>query len=201
LSAQAAEADLTEVDHGQLDIAQTFRRAGLGAVVAAGEAAEPAPQLPVGVAPEPPTPTDVAPANTSTAPSTELLSGRLPRPDAELRRRKGRLVLILAGRPLGISAQVRLLGHEQRSGRRTVLQTLTRPLTTLMVRRTGTFEVAVRYIDPYDLTRTSPWTRIMLPGIPRDDSQAFDRRCLCRTSRRMPRDRDRRDGDLPGERL
>ena len=44
LSPEAAEKDLTEADNGVLDIAQTFRNAGLGAIVAAGEAAEPGAQ-------------------------------------------------------------------------------------------------------------------------------------------------------------
>ena len=44
LSPEAAEKDLTEADNGVLDIAQTFRNAGLGAIVTAGEAAEPGAQ-------------------------------------------------------------------------------------------------------------------------------------------------------------
>ncbi len=55
LSPEAGEKDLTEADKGVLNIAQTFRNAGLGAIVSAGEAAEPGAQLspPAGSSPQP----------------------------------------------------------------------------------------------------------------------------------------------------
>ena len=102
LSPEAAEKDLTEADNGVLDIAQTFRNAGLGAIVTAGEAAEPGAQSnsTPGSSPQPVTPLT---AMTLTQP--------FGRPQARLKRVRHRLVLALTGRPSEAQVQVRYLGH------------------------------------------------------------------------------------------
>ncbi len=115
LSPEAAENDLTGADNGLLDIAQTFRNAGLGAVVAAGEAAEPGAQSnsTPGSSPQP-----VAPLTAMT------LTRPFGRPQARLKRVRHRLVLALTGRPSEAQVQVRYLGHRGRSRRLSVLRTI-----------------------------------------------------------------------------
>ena len=108
LSPEAAEKDLTEADNGVLDIAQTFRNAGLGAIVTAGEASRAGAQ------------SNSTPAS-SPQPVTPLAAMTLTqpfgRPRARLRRVKHRLVLALSGRPSEAQVQVRCLGHRGRSRR------------------------------------------------------------------------------------
>ena len=159
LSLDAAEKDLTEAEDGELNIAQTFRNAGLGAIVEAGEATEP------------------RPASTSPAESAAPASSRQPvapsipmaltqpflRPDARLERIKRRIVLLLAGRPGEAQAQVRYLGHRGRSHRLVVLRTLLGEFTSLALpASSGVLDVSVRYIDPYDVERAGPWTTLGL---------------------------------------
>ena len=155
LSPEAAEKDLTEADNGVLDIAQTFRNAGLGAIVAAGEAAEPGAQ------------SNSTPAS-SPQPVTPLTTMKLTqpfgRPQARLKRVKHRLVLALTGRPSEAQVQVRYLGHAGRSRRLRVLRTLHGAFTSLTLPTSGVVEVSVRYTDPYDVERASPWTTLRLPA-------------------------------------
>lgn len=155
LSPEAAEKDLTEADNGVLDIAQTFRNAGLGAIVAAGEAAEPGAQ------------SNPAPAS-SPQPVTPFpamsLTQRFGRPQARLKRVKHRLVLALSGRPSEAQVQVRYLGHRGRSRQLRVLRTLHGVFTSLALPSSGVVEVSVRYTDPYDVERASPWMTLRLPA-------------------------------------
>jgi hypothetical protein len=155
LSPEAAEKDLTEADNGVLDIAQTFRNAGLGAIVTAGEAAEPGAQ------------SNTTPAS-SPQPVTPLAAMTLTqpfgRPQARLRRVKHRLVLALSGRPSEAQVQVRYLGHRGRSRQLRVLRTLHGVFTSLTLPTSGVVEVSVRYTDPYDVERASPWTTLRLPA-------------------------------------
>ncbi|MGA9313237.1 MAG: S8 family serine peptidase [Solirubrobacteraceae bacterium] len=153
LSPEAGEKDLTEADKGVLNIAQTFRNAGLGAIVSAGEAAEPGAQL-------------SPPAGSSPQPLAPLTAMRRPfaRPKAQLRRVKHRLVLALIGRPREAEAQVRYLGHHGRSRRLRVLRTLHGVFTNLTLPTSGVAEVSVRYVDPYDVERASPWMTLRLPA-------------------------------------
>jgi hypothetical protein len=155
LSPEAAEHDLTDADDGVLDIAQTFRNAGLGAIVAAGEAAEPDAQ-------------DTSTAESSPQPVTPLtamtLTRPFARPQARLKRVRDRLVLALAGRPSEAQAQVRYLGRIGRSRRLRVLRTLHGAFSSLTLPSSGVAEVAVRYTDPYDVERASPWTTLRLPA-------------------------------------
>lgn len=154
LSPEAGEKDLTEADSGVLNIAQTFRNAGLGAVVSAGEAAEPGAQTSTaGSSPQP-----VAPLTAMT------LTRPFARPQARLRRVKHRLVLMLTGRPKEAEAQVRYLGHHGHSHRLSLLRTLHGSFTKLTLPTSGIAEVSVRYIDPYDVERASPWTTLRLPA-------------------------------------
>jgi hypothetical protein len=155
LSPEAAEKDLTEAHSGVLDIAQTFSNAGLGAVVTAGEAAEPGAQ------------SNSSPAS-SPQPVTPLTAMRLTRPfgrpQTRLKRVRHRLVLALLGRPTEAQVQVRYLGYRGRSRRLRVLRTLHGAFTSLTLPTSGLVEVSVRYTDPYDVERASPWTTLRLPA-------------------------------------
>ena len=151
---EAGEKGLTEADSGVLNIAQTFRNAGLGAIVSAGEAAEPGAQT--STAGSPPRP--VAPLTAMT------LTRPFARPQARLRRIKHRLVLALTGRPKEAEAQVRYLGHRRHSRQLSILRTLHGAFTNLTLPTSGIAEVSVRYIDPYDVDRSSPWTTLRLPA-------------------------------------
>ncbi|HTU79147.1 MAG TPA: S8 family serine peptidase [Solirubrobacteraceae bacterium] len=155
LSPEAGEKDLTEADSGTLDIAQTFRNAGLGAIVTAGEAAEPGAQSNAAPASSP-QPVSPLAAMTFTQP--------FGRPRARLRRVKHRFVLALSGRPSEAQVQVRYLGHRGRSRRLRVLRTLHGVFTSLTLPSSGVVEVSVRYTDPYDVERASPWTTLRLPA-------------------------------------
>ena len=156
LTTQTAEEDLTNANHGLLDIAKAFRDAGLGQIVSEGEAAEPhtttVPTLPPATTPQSPPPS---------IPTTIITPFR--RPLARFKRLKGRLVLVLAGRPYEARVQVRYLGHHGRSRRLTVLRTVTGTFTELKLPVSGVAEVSVRYTDPYDRERSSPWTNRALP--------------------------------------
>jgi len=154
LSPEAGEKALTEADNGVLDIAQTFRNTGLGAIVTAGEAAEPGAQSKASPAssPQPVTPLT---AMTLTRP--------FGRPQTQLKRVKHRLVLALLGRPIEAQVQVRYLGYRGRSRRLRVLRTLHGAFTSLTLPTSGLVEVSVRYTDPYDVERASPWTTLRLP--------------------------------------
>jgi hypothetical protein len=153
LSQQAASEDLTNAKGGVLDIAQAFRNAGLGQIVAEGEAAEPGAQAPQGSNPAIP-PQGVAPSGSMTPISP------FSRPRARLKRFKSRLVLVLSGRPNEAQAQVRYLGHRGHARHLSVLRTLSGAFTNLTIRSSGVVELSVRYTDPYDLVRASPWTTL-----------------------------------------
>jgi Subtilase family len=156
LSPQAAEEDLTGADGGVLNIAQAFRNAGLGGIVAAGEAAEP-------VAQPTPTPNPATPPQSVTPSSSMTPITPFQRPRARFERLKGRFVLVLSGRPGEAQAQVRYLGHQRRSRHLSVLRTLDGAFTDLTLPTSGVVEVSVRYTDPYDLERASPWATLKLP--------------------------------------
>jgi hypothetical protein len=155
LSPEAGEKDLTEADSGVLNIVQTFRNAGLGAIVSAGEAAESGAQS--ASAPASP-PQQVSPLAAMT------LTQPFGRPQARLKRVKRRLVLALSGRPNEAQVQVRYLGRRGHSRRLRVLRTLHGVFTSLMLPTSGVIEVSVRYTDPYDVERASPWTTLRLPA-------------------------------------
>jgi len=153
LSPEMAEKDLTEANKGVLDIAQTFRNAGLGGIVTAGEAAEPGAQ-------------PSAAAGSSPQPLTPLASMTHPfaRPRVRLKRLRHRLVLALLGRPGEAQVQVRYLGHRGRSRQLRVLRTLHGVFASLTLPTSGVVEVSVRYTDPYDVERASQWTTLRLPA-------------------------------------
>ena len=166
LTVKAAEEDLTDTQDGVLNIAQTFRAAGLGDVVAAGEAAEPAtpsearaPTPPAGT--QPATPPTSTPTRTSTA-STFLEP--LARPRAKFTRDGKHLALMLQSRPRGIRVEIRSLGYRGHTQRLAVLHTLTSSSITIPL-PPGTGEIEARYIDPYDIQRTSEWTTLRAPQL------------------------------------
>ena len=155
LSPEAAEKDLTEADNGVLDIAQTFRNVGLGAIVTAGEAAEPGAQ---------PNSTPASSPQPVTPLTAMTLTQPFGRPQARLKRVRHHLVLALTGRPSDAQVQVRYLGHTGRSRRLRVLRTLHGVFTSLTLPTSGVVEVSARYTDPYDVERASPWTTLRLPA-------------------------------------
>ncbi|HYM54557.1 MAG TPA: S8/S53 family peptidase [Solirubrobacteraceae bacterium] len=155
LSPEAAEKDLTEADNGVLNIAQTFRNAGLGPIVTAGEAVEPGAQS-NSTAGSPPQQVPPLAAMTFTQPFL--------RPQARLKRVRHRLVLVLSGRSSEAQVQVRYLGHRGRSRQLRVLRALQGVFTSLTLPTSGVVELSVRYTDPYDVERASPWTTLRLPA-------------------------------------
>jgi hypothetical protein len=156
LSPQAAEEDLTGAHGGVLDIAQAFRNAGLGEIVTAGEAAEPA-------TPPAKTSNPARPPQSMTPSSPMTLISPFQQPRAQLKRIHRRLVLVLSGRPSEAQAQVRYFGHHGRSRHLSVLRTLHGAFTDLTLSASGVIEVSVRYTDPYDIQRASPWITLKLP--------------------------------------
>jgi hypothetical protein len=157
LSPQAGETDLTAAASGVLDIAQSFRNAGLAAIVSAGEAAEPA--TPQGTAS-----TGAGSPQQMPPLSTMSLTRPFARPRARLRRAKHRLVLTLTGRPPEASVEVRYLPGRGHPRRWRPLRTLTGDFTTLALPTAGVTAVSLRYIDPYDFARASPWSTLRLPA-------------------------------------
>jgi hypothetical protein len=154
LSLEAAEKDLTDAHNGVLDIAQTFRNAGLGGIVTAGEAAEPGKQ-----------PHSIPGSSPQLMPPLAPMTLTHPfgLPHARLKRFRHRLVLAISGRPGEAQVEVRYLGHQRRSRRLRVLRTLHGVFTSLTLPTSGVVEVSVRYTDPYDVERASPWTTLRLP--------------------------------------
>jgi hypothetical protein len=161
LSAEAGEKALTEADDGALDIAQAFRNAGLAGVVSAGEAAEPgAPQS-----------STAESSRTPVAPLTGMkLTRPFARPQAHLKRVKHRLVLSVTGLPHEAEVQVRYLGTRQRSRHLRVVRALHGVFTKLTLPTSGIVAVSVRYTDPYDVERASPWTTLRLAPSPSNPS-------------------------------
>ncbi len=156
LSPQAAEEYVTGAHAGVLDIAQTFRDAGLAQLVAEGEAAEPGGKPSSGSSPAVP-PQAVSPSEPMN------LIDPFSRPRARLKRVKGRTTLILTGRPREAQAQVRYMGRQGRSQHLRVLRTIDGALNTITIPSAGVIEVLVRYTDPYDIERTSPWVILQVP--------------------------------------
>lgn len=162
LSVQAAENDLTSAHTGVLDIAASFRLAGLGQIVAQGEAAEPSTPTPES---SPTVSTIASPGTPATDPDNAWSPGTLPAPRVKIERRHTILLLILKGRPNDARTQVRLLGGRRGpTGRLRLLRafTTTTSQTVLQLPATGAREIKLRYIDPYDITRASRWTIVTL---------------------------------------
>jgi hypothetical protein len=163
LSPEASEKTLAEADDGTLNITQAFRDAGLTAVVSAGEAAAP------GAAAS----SSGESSRTSVAPLTAMTVTRpFARPEAHLKRIKHRLVLSLTGRPHEAEVQVRYLAPRRHSRQLRVLRTLHGAFTNLTLPTSGVAEVSVRYTDPYDIERTSPWTTLRLAAASSVSSKA-----------------------------
>ena len=72
-------------------------------------------------------------------------------------------MLTLAGRPSEAQAEVRYLGHRRHSRSLGVLRTLDGAFKDLTLPVSGVIEVSVRYTDPYDIQRASPWATLKLP--------------------------------------
>jgi hypothetical protein len=166
LTAEEGEQDLREADDGKLDIAQAFRDAGLGQLVAEGEAAEPHPQSthtpePAAVVAAPiEAAQPVAPPSTA-APGPDLLAA-FPRPAVQLQRRKGHLALLIEGRPSEARVEVRYRRHSRRLS---TLQTRIGSFSALAI-PSSAVELSARYTDPYDISRTGPWVTIHISDAP-----------------------------------
>ncbi len=65
-----------------------------------------------------------------------------------------------------------LRGHARRSHQLRVLRTLDGGFTNLTLPAFGVIEVSVRYTDPYDVERASPWTTLRLPASPSTRAKA-----------------------------
>jgi hypothetical protein len=154
LSTAAAEEMLTGADSGVLNIAQSFRNAGLGAIVSAGEAAEPGA---ASASDQEKSPGGVAPSSAMT------LTAPFARPVARFRRIKRRLVLILVDKPGEAQAEVRYLGHRRHSLHLKVLRTVRGIFSQLTMPSSGISEVSLRYVDAYDAGRASPWITLKVP--------------------------------------
>lgn len=159
LSVQAAEEDLTGAHSGVLDIAQSFRAAGLAQLVAEGEAAEPKPS----------TPTTPSASSNDTSPPQELPPSRavkplqaFPEPHARLRRTRSHDRLLLTGRPSEAQAQVRYLGRRGHSRQMRILRILTGSFQQLQL-PAGVIEIQARNVDPFDLQRDSAWLTLHIP--------------------------------------
>lgn len=154
LSPASSEETITGAAGGVLNIAQAFRNAGLASIVAGGEAAMPGASAGAGAQSSP---QSVAPSKTMN------LIARFARPRARLERARRRVLLILSGRPAEAQTQVRLIGHRRRPRRLSVLRTVRGSLIELAVPVTSVSEVSLRYVDPYDAERASPWTTLRMP--------------------------------------
>jgi hypothetical protein len=124
--------------------------------VTAGEAAEPA-------TPPAKTSNPSTPPQSMTPSSPMTLTTSFQQPRAQLKRIHRRLVLILSGRPSEAQAQVRYLGHHGHSRHLSILRTLDGAFEDLTLPTSGVIEVSVRYTDPYDIQRASPWITLKLP--------------------------------------
>jgi hypothetical protein len=162
LSIVAAEEILTGGDSGVLNIASSFRNAGLGAIVSAGEASEPGKSAAPSV--EKP-PASVAPSSAMTF--------KIPfaRPLAALRRIKRRLVLILASKPHEAQAEVRLLARRRHSPHLSILRTVRGTFSQLTLPSSGVSAVALRYLDIYDVGRASSWVTLKLTALKQKTSR------------------------------
>jgi hypothetical protein len=154
LSPAGAEELLTGADGGVLNVAGAFDNAGLEAIVSAGQAAEPGPASP---ASEEKSPGEVAPSNAM------ALIAPYARPVARLRRIGRRIVLVLSGKPSEAETEVRYLGHRGRSRHLRVLRMVQGFFAQLTLPRLGVTELAVRYVDGYDVARASPWITLKVP--------------------------------------
>jgi hypothetical protein len=154
LSPTGSEELITGADGGVLNIAQAFRNDGLGAIVAAGEAAEPRTEPNAGAQNSP---QSVAPSNAMN------LTARFVRPRARLERVKGRLLLVLSGRPPEAQVEVRFLGHRRNSRGLVVLRATHGAFTEVVVPTPAVREISSRYIDAYDAGRASPWITLSVP--------------------------------------
>ena len=85
------------------------------------------------------------------------------RPSARFERVKGRLVLVLEHPPSEAQAQLRYLGYHGHSKHLSVLRTRSGVFDTLTMPSLDVIEISLRYTDPYDLERASPWTTLKLP--------------------------------------
>jgi hypothetical protein len=154
LSTIAVEETLTGADGGMLNIAQSFRNAGLGAIVSAGEAEEPGA---ASASSQEQSPGRLAPS------SAMRLTTRFAPPVARFRRIKHRLVLVLTGKPSEAQAEVRYLGHRRLSRHLSIARTVRGVFSRLTLPSSGVSEVSLRYVDVYDIGRTSAWTVLKVP--------------------------------------
>lgn len=153
LSSSAAEELLTGSDAGKLNIAHAFSDAGLGQIVADGEAAAAGATA---VQERQNSPQSVAISNSM------KLTARFARPRARLRRVRHGLRLVIAERPSEAVAQVRLLARRGRARRQQIVRTLQGRFASLGLPR-GLSAVSLRYVNSYDAARSSAWETLAIP--------------------------------------
>jgi hypothetical protein len=76
-------------------------------------------------------------------------------------------LLLLTGRPSEAETQVRVVGRPGRSRRSRIIRTVTGRFSRLRIRLAGVAAIEVRYIDPYDIQRTSRWLTLPARAIGR----------------------------------
>lgn len=160
LTTEEAEGLLTAAHTGNLDVAQTFEHAGLGQLVAEGEAAEP--HAPVQGVPA----TGALVSQTVPRPPAAAVTTQdrpFAAPLARLIRREDHLVLALIDHPRDALVQVRYLARRRRSRSLRVVRTIVGHFATRSVPADNLVELTVRYTDPYDVERTSPWVTLRPP--------------------------------------
>lgn len=142
------------MNSGELDVAALFDAAGLGSVIASGEAREPGVLLQSGNVP---TPTVIVPVT-----PTAVHVRRLPRPRARLRHRRSGLFLILLNRPQGARAVVKILDTRRHGRPRTIAEQTTAGRTIDLKKYHGVVLV-LSYVDPTNRGVTSPTTDLHVP--------------------------------------
>lgn len=154
LSPTEAEELLTGSNGGTLNIARAFLGAGLGQIVADGEAGA-IRAMPVQEPEKPP----------KSVPTSNVmnLTARLMRPRARLHRADHRLYLVISGRPSEAVAQIRLLARRGHARHQRVVRALEGRFASLRLPR-GLSAVSVRYVDVYDDARSSAWEVLPIPS-------------------------------------
>jgi hypothetical protein len=94
---------------------------------------------------------------------TNILERPFTAPHARLARHNGHLQLLIPSRPADARVEVRYLARKGHGHQLRVIQTITGSFGVLTLPASGVLELTVRYTDPYDIQRSSPWITLKLP--------------------------------------
>ncbi len=147
LTITEAEQDLTGARNGTLAVEQSFRNAGLSGLVAAGEAAEPKLAS---------SPTGPPPAQPVTPLISSTLTKSFPAPIATIDHAGRHAWLRIKARPAEARSEARYLARRPHQHRLSTMRTLNGLFSSLTL-PAAVLEIQLRYIDPYDIQRDSPW--------------------------------------------